>query len=213
FDNPPATNDTWTTADTTGPEIHIESRTGGSTVTSSSFTVRWTGYDATSGMDHYEVKLDDGDYVNVGLDTDYTFEKVSDRSHTVAVKGVDRAGNTEETTESLNVDTNPFSPTGPYSGLPLFLPIIAIVVCVLLALLLRARKRELGDVLPPEQIEEPTPPPSPETPQSPPAPSTEVPKPRPPPPRPPKTSQMQPPPPPPPPPKKSRQIPPPPPKS
>jgi hypothetical protein len=184
-EDPPATNDTWTTVDTTKPTIDIESPASGSTATSSSFTVTWTGNDATSGIDHYEIKLDNDDYVPVGLETDYTFEKVSDGSHTIAVKGVDKAGNSEVMTFTLNVDTNPFSPTGPYYGLPLFLPIIAIAVCVLLTLWLRKRKKEPDDMLPHVQIQEPTPPPLSETRQTLPPPSSETPQRRSPPPPPP----------------------------
>jgi len=91
-------------------------------------------------VDHYEVKIDSEDYVNVGLNTTYTFEGVSDGAHTFHIKVVDKAGNYRETSVYVKVDTNPFSPFGPYMGIPLYL-LIGIIVVVTLFVVMKRKKK------------------------------------------------------------------------
>jgi len=44
-------------------------------------------------------------------------------------------------TTAFGVDTNPFSPSGPYAGLPLYLLLFAIAIAIALNRLRRKQKR------------------------------------------------------------------------
>lgn len=80
------------TIDVTAPSLSILSPANDSTITSSTVTVEWSGSD-NFGIDHYEVKLDSGSWIDVGLSTNHTFSDLSSGSHTVYVRAVDLAGN------------------------------------------------------------------------------------------------------------------------
>jgi hypothetical protein len=149
-------NDTWTIVDTTKPTISFVSPSSGAIVTSPSVTITWASSDTTSGIDHYEVRIDDRSYVNVGSETNYTFTGISDGSHSITIKVVDKAGNSKETTLNIKVDTNPFSLSGPYKGSPLYLIIIlVIIICVVLGIwLLKRKKKEPGEEVEEEVKEE-----------------------------------------------------------
>lgn len=53
--------------------------------------IAFTASDTTSGIDHYELKVDDGDWVKV--ENPYKLPKISSGKHTIFVKAVDKAGN------------------------------------------------------------------------------------------------------------------------
>jgi hypothetical protein len=142
YEDAPEMNDTWTVVDTNIPSIIITKPDNDSLFTDPGMTVSWTGTDFPAGIDHYEVKIDNGEYLNVGLDTNYTFNNLEDGNHKITVRAVDRAGNSKEDTISLKIDTNPFSPNGPYSGLPLYILIVFIIISIILFLLLWKRKKD-----------------------------------------------------------------------
>lgn len=87
------------------PALWITSPSVGYKVESSKLTVTWIGSDADSGIDHYELKLDEEAWINVGNNTSYNFTELDDGSHTVYVKAVDKAGNSVEDSVSFTVDT------------------------------------------------------------------------------------------------------------
>ena len=93
-----ATDTVTFTTDATNPAITITSPSEGTIFNTSSVTVTWTGSDNTSGIDHYEVRIDNGSWINVGMNTSHTFTGLSEGNHTVNVKAVDKAGN--ENTDS-----------------------------------------------------------------------------------------------------------------
>jgi len=90
------------------PTLWIVSPSVGYKVKSSKLTVTWIGSDAESGIDHYEVKLDEGGWSNIGNNTSYNLTKLDDGSHTVYVKAVDRIGNSIEDSVNFTVDTTVF---------------------------------------------------------------------------------------------------------
>ena len=87
-------------------------------------TVSWSGYDNISGISGYEVSVDRGVRHSVGLNASFT-GSLPDGSHTITVWAVDAAGNTVSRSVTLNVDTNIFSPSGPYAGTPTYSIIVA----------------------------------------------------------------------------------------
>src|SRR5439155_1097783 len=97
----------------------------------SSVQLTWTASDATSGIDHFEVRLDGGTPVTVAAGTaTYTFTGVSDGTHTLALKAFDRAGNTVLVSVAVSVDAT--APT---------VSIVVLVGVALLAVLLIIRRR------------------------------------------------------------------------
>src|SRR5712691_4096189 len=124
--------------DTTPPSLSLAEST--EIVVTSSVTTSWIGSDDGSGVGGYEVQVDGGSFQTVGFATNVTISLV-DGVHTISVRLTDVAGNSVTKTRSLVVDTNPFSPTGPYAALPLYFLLFAAAIVVALILLLRQRKR------------------------------------------------------------------------
>lgn len=79
--------------DITPPTLVITGPSRGAIVVSASITVTWTGDDDLSGIDHFEVRIDKSAWIDVGRALNYTFTGVSDGTHTIEVKAIDRAGN------------------------------------------------------------------------------------------------------------------------
>ena len=86
------------------PTVSIISPSNGAEVTTCNVTVEWNGSDDT-GIDHFEVRLDGGSWINVGTNTSYTFTDLSEGSHTVEVRAFDEAGNTATATVTFTVKT------------------------------------------------------------------------------------------------------------
>ena len=112
----------------------------GGVVTRSDVTVSWEAVDATSGIDRFEVSIDDGIFFTVEMRRSTTL-RLADGPHTVRIKAIDVAGNPSMALLVFQIDTNIFSPTGPYLGLPLYLLAASLVISLAL-LARRRRKRE-----------------------------------------------------------------------
>src|SRR5207302_11150513 len=102
------------TVDTTAPPVSLTAPTSGHVFGTDSVQLTWTASDATSGIDHFEARLDGGTPITVLAGTaTYTFTGVSDGSHTLALRAFDRAGNTILTSVAVTVDT-----AAPTASLP-----------------------------------------------------------------------------------------------
>ncbi|MFP4608333.1 MAG: Ig-like domain-containing protein, partial [Candidatus Aenigmatarchaeota archaeon] len=95
------------TVDTTSPSVDLESPGEGDVLEEDSITVNWSGSDDTSGIDHYEVKLDSGDWVDVGTNMSHVLEDLLEEEHTVVVKGIDKAGNDATDDVNFTIDLPP----------------------------------------------------------------------------------------------------------
>ena len=123
--------------DTDAPSLVLAVPNG--IITSSRVVVSWTGTDNDSGIVRYELSLDGGPFQSLGTNSSAAL-LLSDGAHVVEVKAVDAVGNSVTKTASLQVDTNPFSITGPYRGAP-SIGVLGILSAVVLALLWRRRRR------------------------------------------------------------------------
>src|SRR5207247_8572133 len=104
---------------------------------SSASTVTWTAGDATSGIDHVEIRVDGGTAQTVSAGaTTYALSGLSDGTHTVNVTVVDKAGHSRSKSVSCRVDTSFVSPSGPYGMLGLSAVLFLTVIGVLAVLLL-----------------------------------------------------------------------------
>jgi hypothetical protein len=68
-------------------------------------TISWSGSDNLSGIDHYEIRLNEGKWINVEASTNYTFENLTQRLHIIYIKAVDRAGNMNASSTQLTITT------------------------------------------------------------------------------------------------------------
>ncbi len=131
------------TVDTGPPAVSVSSPGSDVILTSSEVEVRWVAVDATAGIDRFEVSLDGGAAVTLqATATNHVFSGVGDGPHTISVTAVDRAGNSVVATVDVTVDTNVFSPTGPF-GITLLVAIPAVIaaVAVAVAMFLWLRRR------------------------------------------------------------------------
>jgi len=79
--------------DSTEPLIRIISPNNNTYTNSINLTVTWTGDDNESGIDHYEIRCDNKDWIDVGLSNSYTFTNLSYGFHKIKVKAVDALNN------------------------------------------------------------------------------------------------------------------------
>ncbi len=99
--------------DLTGPTVSISTPSDGDVVTTSDVYIEWSGSDVGSGIDHYLVRLDDGDWIDVGVSTSYTFSGVSDGVHTVYIIAIDKTGRTAMAYTVFSVSTRvTYNPLG-----------------------------------------------------------------------------------------------------
>src|SRR5207247_5012279 len=103
------------TVDTAAPTASLSAPTPSQLFGTSSVQLTWTASDATSGIDHFEVRLDGGTPVTVAAGTaTYTFTGLSDGSHTVDLRSFDRVGNTVLVSVAVSVDAT--APTASIAG-------------------------------------------------------------------------------------------------
>ncbi|NIQ04553.1 MAG: hypothetical protein GWO20_02120 [Candidatus Korarchaeota archaeon] len=69
------------------PSVGILSPEDGALLNESRVPIDWWGSDPESSIDHYEVRVDGGVWIDVGANTSYVIESLSDGEHTVEVKG------------------------------------------------------------------------------------------------------------------------------
>ncbi len=95
------------TVDSVPPKVAVTSPSNGTYFNVTTVTVNWTGSDTGTGINYYEISIDGGSWINVGLNTSYTFTSLADGTHKVEVDAVDYAGNVNASIVSFTVDTIP----------------------------------------------------------------------------------------------------------
>lgn len=112
--------------DKTPPSLSITSSLNGTQVGSSTVTVTWNGSDATSGIRGYDIKVDDGPFTDVGMNTTHVFGGLGFGSHTIDIRALDNVGNSRELSVTFQVTT----------GWTLYLAIIAVAAVVVIGVAL-----------------------------------------------------------------------------
>jgi len=127
--------------DVTAPSVTIAEPTSGSELLMADVAVSWISVESGSGIDHYEVKLDSGAFVNTGTARTYVFRNVAEGSHTVTVKAMDVAGNERTAATSFIVHADWKTGGGSHGWLPLIgLVILIVSMCLVIILLCRRRR-------------------------------------------------------------------------
>jgi len=120
------------------PTVSITFPPSGSEVRSATVTAEWTGTGGASDIDHYEIRLDGGEWTNVGTSTAYSFTGLGDGSHTIEVVATNKVGVTKQSFVSFTVNTSPLLGPGYIEEIiVLAVAIIAIVGTALYFLKLR----------------------------------------------------------------------------
>lgn len=70
----------------------------------------WFATDASSGVNHNEISLDNGEWINVATKTNYTFTGLSDGTHMIAIMVVDNADNSQTASRSITVNVTSSTP-------------------------------------------------------------------------------------------------------
>lgn len=107
-------------------------------------TIMWSGSDEGSGIDYYEIRINGGEWIDVGTNTKYTFSGLFDGENTVDIKAVDNAGNEQIETTTFEVD--PGSPSEIFTmrmilGGIIALAIIGLVTIVMIWKYLQEQRR------------------------------------------------------------------------
>jgi hypothetical protein len=97
-----------TQGDTVPPTITITSPTPGAAVTTDSVNVTWTATDEGTGLDHFEVQVDNqAPTTVVASQTSYTVVGLQEGPHTLSVTAFDAAGNSKSASVQIIVDSAP----------------------------------------------------------------------------------------------------------
>ncbi len=105
------------TVDTVAPVVSITSPTENTLFNTGNITVVWGASDATSGIDHYNYRVDGGAWSADITATTQIVSNLADGAHTIDVRAVDKAGNEGTASVSFTIDTTApividHSPTG-----------------------------------------------------------------------------------------------------
>ena len=72
-----------------------------STVDPQNVLVEWSGFDSDSETMEYQVRMDDGDWLDKGQATNHTFTNLSQGNHTVTIKATDNDNNVAECSKTF----------------------------------------------------------------------------------------------------------------
>ena len=99
------------------PTVRLTSPASSSQITTSGPEILWVASDSGSGIEHFDVIVDNGASFKMdGTASGTVVSGLADGSHTIQVTAIDRAGNRATDTVTVTVDTNLFSASGPTHG-------------------------------------------------------------------------------------------------
>ena len=110
-------------------------------LTSGTVGVSWSGQDTVSGIAGYSIAVDGGSARDVGMNTSATLS-LPDGAHVIRIEAFDVAGHSANETTAVTIDTNVFSPSGPYQGIPSYFLAGLALGAVTFLLLRRWRRRK-----------------------------------------------------------------------
>lgn len=131
--------------DCCSPGLVILTPADESTSEDDNITIYWQGDDSCSGIDRYEVSVDGGPWVDVGLATDMALANLSSSYHTVWVRAYDGAGNSVTKVVDFAVRGDAATTEDVIVWLLLPLALLIVIAILATALMLSHRKRRLKD--------------------------------------------------------------------
>ena len=127
--------------DTVFPTVAVIAPVQDAILTTAFPEVRWAGEDETSGILGFQIRLDDRTPIVAGAVDNFTFPNLGDGRHVPVVTARDLAGNAASASVEFTVDTNIFSPTGPFGIFLLLNVVVAAIIGAALVLYLLYRRR------------------------------------------------------------------------
>jgi predicted phage tail protein len=109
-------------------------------VNSASLQLSWRTTNAGTTTDHYEIKLDNGVWTNIGTQTQYTFNGLTDGNHTFNIKPVSAEG-VSQTYSIIVVIAAGTEQAVPLMYVGLAVVVIAVATTVVLLVLKFVRNR------------------------------------------------------------------------
>jgi len=91
--------------DTTPPHISIDYPSNNTYFNKSYIEIRWNGSDNLSGIQYYEVRVDNNAWIRLGNLTSFRLTELPDGAHIIWLRAVDRAGNIVVTRVIVHIDT------------------------------------------------------------------------------------------------------------
>lgn len=120
------------------PSVSITSPGSCEEVSTSDVSITWSGSDNVSWIDHYAIKIDDGSWNTVENGTSYGSQDLSDGTHTVTVKAIDGAGDSNTDSLQFTVNTSPLG--GPRMIEEVAAASVSIGIIAILIYVIRKRK-------------------------------------------------------------------------
>lgn len=105
--NVPPSPDAATYVDTSAPTLRIVSPANNTLTAETTVVVTWNGSDSGSGIQMYEVRIDSGAWMDLGLNTSHTFTGLLSGSHRVTVNATDNVSMTTIESIVFVVDDTP----------------------------------------------------------------------------------------------------------
>ena len=136
--------------DTIHPVVSIAFPLDNSIFNESSLTITWSGSDNV-GIKHYEIRIDNGSWIDIGKNTSYKLNNLNNGNHTVFVKAVDKSGNERISHVSFKVNAVSNGGNGglgegnnPSNGsfLWIFILLVLVLVGVLTAIFMKRKSRK-----------------------------------------------------------------------
>jgi hypothetical protein len=123
-------------SDTVAPLVTILGPDMNSRIDKDHIFVSWSGSDASSGIDHYEVQITGGQWVDVGAARSHEFTNLEDVWYNVTVKAIDKSGNNATSTVGFVIE----SQNGLLHAILLYSIVAAIMFGAIVAVLLLRRR-------------------------------------------------------------------------
>lgn len=95
------------TIDATPPSLTIISPQNNSWIDEKNIFVEWSSDDSGCGVDHYEIQLDGGSWIDKEITKQHAFSGLSDSGHIINVTSCDKVSNVYQSSIYVNVDTTP----------------------------------------------------------------------------------------------------------
>ena len=120
--------------DTTPPTIEVINPQNNTQISQNMIIVNWTASD-NFGIDHFEIRLNNEEWINVGNQTSYVFKNVPDGEYIIYLRAYDIAGNVNEIAIKVIVKTQ---------KIDYIYPLLAILIAIIIVsaiILYKKRKK------------------------------------------------------------------------
>jgi hypothetical protein len=146
IEQPPSIPDASTYVDTTAPNVVAPPSVQ---TEESEPTVEWEGSDDTTGIDRYEISVDNGPFEDIGENTSYTLRDLSEGAHEMTIRAYDNSGNFGDTVVEVSLESSGQNGGGQGDSpsvitlevAAVLVALIAGIVIILLAAYFNRRKR------------------------------------------------------------------------